>query len=107
MKVGQGLTFFCKDWTYAGCVISVQDNYVILDPCWMIFDYGMWSDPEWKTYERIPTPWCVQKNSIESWGAGKALPSTGLINADAERDTMQKAHLGHTSGSHPAGGLDE
>ena len=107
MKIGHPVTLFCRDWIYAGKVIAVHDNYVVLDPCWMIFDYGQWSNTEWKTYERIPTAWCVQKSVVESWGVGKALPLEGDI-APRQVKTAIRAQLSdHIIGIRLGDGTDE
>lgn len=107
MKVGQGLTFFCRDWIYAGKVVAIHDNFVILDPCWQIYDFGQWSNPKWKTYERIPTPWCVQKSAVESWGVGKALPSVDDIAPDAGKAVTIGRYSVLINGNRQEDGPDE
>lgn len=104
---GQWLTFICGIWTYAGKVTAECNEHVTLDPAYQIFDAGDWKEPEWKTYERIPTPWCIRKSAVESWGVGKA-PSLAKDTAQPLESAMPAdLQSGLTIGSQSARGPDK
>lgn len=82
--------FIGRNYTYWGEPIGGISQYdgmssIALKDCYMIYDTGVWSDPEWKIAEYLGN-WSVRKDALESWGViDKRLPAGATLPATQEK----------------------
>ena len=66
--LGEKITVFACRYIYAGKLIEVGEDYILLAECVSVFQTGAFEKKEWDEYEKFPGEFYVQKAAIESYG---------------------------------------
>lgn len=107
MDFSKHICFICLDYIYWGKIQVQNEKTISLSDCYIIYDTGKWSDPEWKTAEFVGN-WNVQLSAVESWGAvAKVLPGQASYPQEAASHCSTSQNLGSTNGNVQEGGSDE
>jgi len=69
--LGERITLFCLNYIYTGKLMGVNASCVLLHEAAIVYETGELSSKTWKDAQNLPGPWCVQVNSIESFGVLK------------------------------------
>ena len=69
--LGEKVTLYCQTWIYAGTLIGVNDDCVLLKDVSIVYDAGKHDKKEWELAEALPNDWYVMKSKIESFGIFK------------------------------------
>lgn len=69
--MGERVTLYCLNFIYTGKLIGVNDSFVKLTDCGVVYDTGSHDSNEWSDYQKLPNDWYVQKSAIESFGVFK------------------------------------
>lgn len=107
----QRICFICRTYVYWGIPIGgtlehANCDSIMLSDCYIIYDTGPWSDPEWKIAEYLGN-WSVRKDALESWGiTNKRLPAGGISAAEAESLRTTDPTADRSDGSQQADGVD-
>lgn len=66
--LGQTVTLFCTRYIYTGKLIGINDSCVLLEEVLIVYETGPLQEKKWSMAEKLPNNWCVQLQSIESFG---------------------------------------
>jgi hypothetical protein len=67
--LGQRVTLFCAVYIYTGKLIGVNDECVLLEDPYIVYETGPFTDKLWKDAQKLPSEYhYVQKPMIESFG---------------------------------------
>ncbi len=66
--MGERITLFCANYIYTGKLIGVNDDFVLLSDCGIVYETGPFNDTKWKDYQKLPNDHYIMKQSIESFG---------------------------------------
>ena len=69
--LGEKVCLFCGVYIYAGVLAGVNADHVELTDALLVYETGPLDSGGWKDAQRLPTPWRVMRQSIESWGPAK------------------------------------
>ena len=69
--LGEKVTLFCGIYIYTGKLVGVNANHVELDNAKLVYETGELASGEWKDAQKLPDPWRVMLQGIESWGPAK------------------------------------
>lgn len=70
--LGENVALFCANYIYAGKLLGVNTECVLLEDAGIVYETGSFSDKKWKDFQSLGQPkWYVQKSAIESFGAMK------------------------------------
>lgn len=69
--LGQRITLFCLNYIYTGDLVGVNDDCVLLKNAGIVYETGALDSREWKDAQKLPNPWYVQRQAIESFGVMK------------------------------------
>lgn len=62
------ITVLCRQYFYSGVLCSYDDYHLELDDVDVVFETGKFGDKEWKTSERLPGKWYVERSNVEAFG---------------------------------------
>jgi hypothetical protein len=68
--LGEKVILFCMNYFYAGILMGVNSDCVLLDDAGIVYETGPFSDKSWKDFQRIGTLY-VRIASIEAYTRGK------------------------------------
>lgn len=109
-EVSERTCFICGTYVYWGMLtkrVELGDEGIHLADCYIIYDTGKWSDPEWKIAEYLGN-WSIAKSAVESWGViNKRLPAGAISAATPGKTTTADQSQSLSGGSLRAGGADE
>lgn len=72
--MGETVTLFCLNYIYAGKLVGVNDTFVKLENCHVVYETGSFGDKKFKDAQPLAHgEWYVQTSSIESFGKLKDL----------------------------------
>lgn len=69
--LGERVTLFCLNYIYTGKLIGVNTVVVLLEDAAIVYETGPLTSKEWKDAQKLPGPWYVTVNMIESFGVLK------------------------------------
>jgi hypothetical protein len=70
--MGKRVTFFCMNYIYAGELIGVNDDCVLIKDPYIVYETGSFSDSSYSDEQSLKVDeFYVMKNTIESFGVLK------------------------------------
>lgn len=66
--LGQNVALLCLNYIYAGKLIGVNDDCVLLEEAKLVYETGEWGAKKWQDAQDLPGPWYVALGAIESYG---------------------------------------
>jgi hypothetical protein len=69
--LGEKVILFCMNYFYAGTLIGVNSDCVLLEDGGIVYETGPFSDKAWKDLQLIPGPLYVRIAAIEAFAKGK------------------------------------
>jgi len=70
--IGQEVSIWCMNYTYAGKLIGVNDTCVKLEGAKIVYETGSFIDSGWKDAQSLPwSTHYIQCSAIESFGGVK------------------------------------
>lgn len=68
--LGEKVILFCLNYFYAGTLVGVNDDCVLLEDGGIVYETGPFSDESWKDFQKIGNVY-VRINMIEAFTKGK------------------------------------
>ena len=65
------VTLFCRNYFYAGVLVGVNDECVLLSKACIVYETGAWNTATWANAQALPFDVYVMREAIESFGDGK------------------------------------
>ena len=69
--LGERITLICAIYIYTGVLSGVNDSHVELSDPKLVYETGELATGDWKDAQKLPSPWNVCIQAIESWGPAK------------------------------------
>ena len=69
--MGEKVILFCMNYFYAGTLVGVNDEIVLLENGGIVYETGPFNDKNWKDLQLIPGPLYVRISAIEAFAKGK------------------------------------
>ena len=69
--LGEEVLLLCSNYFYAGKLIGVNTECVLLDDAKIVYETGEWSAKAWKDAQKLGDGHYVMKSAIESFRRGK------------------------------------
>ena len=69
--LGQKVILFCMNCFYAGTLVGVNTDCVLLEDGGIVYETGAFGGKSWKDMQKIPGPLYVRIQSIEAFAKGK------------------------------------
>jgi hypothetical protein len=69
--IGEKVILLCLNYFYAGKLVGVNKDDVLLEDASIVYETGPWSDKTWKDAQKIGSPVYVRVDKIEAYTAGK------------------------------------
>jgi hypothetical protein len=69
--MGEQVVLFCSNYFYAGKLIGVNDDFVLLEDGGIVYETGDFSEKHWKDFQRVSEKLYVRTSFIESFCRGK------------------------------------
>ena len=69
--LGEQVILFCMNYFYAGKLVGVNDETVLLEDGGIVYETGDFWDAKWKDMQKIPGPLYIRISSIEAFAKGK------------------------------------
>lgn len=66
--MGENVTVWCECYIYAGKLIGVNDNEILLDDAKVVYETGHLNEPGFKDAQDLGRQWYVRTAKIESYG---------------------------------------
>ena len=70
--LGEYVTLYCLSFIYAGNLIGVNEQDVLLQNASIVYETGAHADKKWSVSEKFPGDWYVRISKIESYGVFKS-----------------------------------
>lgn len=68
--LGEPVILFCMNYFYAGRLVGVNTDMVMLEDAGIVYETGSFTDENWKDFQKIGTVY-VRINMIEAYAKGK------------------------------------
>jgi hypothetical protein len=69
--LGELVILFCGNYFYAGKLVGVNTDCVLLEDGGIVYKTGAFTDKAWKDMQKIPGPLYVRIAAIEAFAKGK------------------------------------
>lgn len=69
----QEVLIMCFNYFYAGTLVGVNDTFIKLENCHIVYETGPFTDKKYKDAQKIADEYYVQISAIESYGICKSL----------------------------------
>ena len=69
--LGEKVILFCMNYFYAGTLVGVNTDCVLLEDGGIVYETGPFSDKSWKDIQKISGPLYIRIASIEAFAKGK------------------------------------
>lgn len=69
--LNEKVILFCMNYFYAGTLVGVNTDTVLLEDGGIVYETGPFSDKTWKDLQKIPGPLYVRVSAIEAFAKGK------------------------------------
>lgn len=67
--LGERITVFAARYIYSGRLAGVNSTVILLEDAEIVYETGPLNDgKKWSVADKLPGPWYVQTNAIESFG---------------------------------------
>lgn len=66
--MGERVALWCECYIYAGRLIGVNDDDVMLEDASVVYETGPLDEAGFKDAQALPSPWYVRTAKIESYG---------------------------------------
>jgi len=66
----QEVLIMCFNYFYAGVLVGVNDSYIKLSNCHIVYETGAFNDKKYKDAQKIADEYYIQLSAIESFGKG-------------------------------------
>ena len=66
--LGKRVTLWCECYIYAGVLMGVNDNDVLLKDAMIVYETGQLNESGFKNAQALPCNWYVRVSKIESYG---------------------------------------
>lgn len=66
--LGSNVCLCCLNYIYAGKLVGVNNDCVLLEDAQIVYETGPWGEKKWKDAQALPGPWYVAIGAIESYG---------------------------------------
>lgn len=70
--LGEYVTLYCLSFIYAGKLIGVNEQGVLLENASIVYETGAHANKKWSVAEKFPGNWHVRISKIESYGVFKS-----------------------------------
>ena len=67
--MGENVTLWCMNYIYAGKLVGVNENDVLLENAKIVYETGALDAKKFENDQSLPGPWYVRTSAIESYGA--------------------------------------
>ena len=69
--IGEQVILFTGNYFYAGQLVGVNTDCVLLENGGIVYETGPFSDKQWKDFQKIPGPLYVRIAAVEAYAKGK------------------------------------
>lgn len=69
--LGTKVAIWCGVYIYTGVLSGVNEDHIELSDPMIVYETGDLLTGPWADAQKLPSPWRVMKQGIESWGAAK------------------------------------
>ena len=70
--LGENVLLMCANYFYAGKLIGVNEDFVLLGEPSIVYETGAWSVTNYADAQRMHvSEWYVRRDAVESYGLGK------------------------------------
>lgn len=69
--MGEQVILFCQNYSYAGKLVGVNDQDIVLENGGIVYETGPFGDLKWKDFQVVAKELFVRTDSIESFAKGK------------------------------------
>ena len=69
--LGEYVTIWCECYIYAGKLIGVNTNDILLDDAKIVYETGELNKAGFRNAEQLPSQWYIRTAKIESYGVMK------------------------------------
>ena len=69
--LGDKIAVFCGVYIYTGVLSGVNEDLIELKEAMIVYETGKLASGRWKDAQKLPSPWYVMRQGIESWGPAK------------------------------------
>lgn len=66
--LNENVLIFCMNYFYYGKLVGVNDTFIKLEKCHIIYETGAFNDKSFKDKQFIAEEWYLQISAIESFG---------------------------------------
>ena len=68
--MGEKVILFCMNYFYAGTLVGVNSDCVLLEDAGIVYETGSFSDKQWKDFQKIGSLY-IRIAAIEAFSKGK------------------------------------
>ena len=65
--MGERVFLMCATYFYSGVLVGVNDSFVKLDDCHIVYSTGEWSAKQWANAQRIGNGHYIMLGAVESF----------------------------------------
>ena len=69
--LGEKVMLFCGVYIYTGKLVGANADHLELAEALLVYETGELASGSWKDAQKLPSPWRVMRQAIESWGPAK------------------------------------
>jgi hypothetical protein len=67
--LNQNVVLLCLNYIYAGKLVEVDADHVVLEDAKLVYETGPWGEKTWSDAQALPAArWQVSRAAIESFG---------------------------------------
>jgi len=69
--LGEQVILFCMNYFYAGKLVGINTDFVLLEDGGIVYETGAFTDKAWQNFQRINKDLYVRTSHIEAFAKGK------------------------------------
>ncbi len=69
--MGEQVILFCMNFNYAGKLVGINDDFVLLENGGIVFKTGDFKLPAWQDFQKVGDKLYVRPSTIEAYARGK------------------------------------
>ena len=67
--MSEKVLLICMNYFYAGRLVGVNDEFVLLEDAQLVYESGPWDKTTWQDAQKLPNGvWYIKTTAIESFG---------------------------------------
>ena len=67
--MSEKVLLICMNYFYAGKLVGVNDEFVLLEDAQLVYESGPWDKTTWQDAQKLPNGvWYIKTTAIESFG---------------------------------------